>query len=190
MTGIAILSVLLQTATLTPATERNVYVTQVGDSNDATVAQGADRGSVRVEQRGSHNVAQVVQAPDTSRGLAAIGTAAVPLVAIADDSGSSIAILQMGGGNHADVRQFNTDGSINVAALMQSGTDNRMRLDQTGFGNHAELEQTGDGNAMTATQLAGANALRWRQIGDGMPDLNVQQTGGQTVDIVQQGYDR
>jgi hypothetical protein len=38
---------------------------------------------------------------------------------------------------------------------------------------------------MTATQLDDGNRLAWSQIGDGLPDLQIVQTGGATLQITQ-----
>ena len=69
--------------------------------------------------------------------------------------------------------------------MSQFGDANRMALPQQGRYNHARLAQFGSDDVMTATQLDNYNELTWTQAGDGLPDLDITQTGGMTIEINQ-----
>ena len=47
------------------------------------------------------------------------------------------------------------------------------------------MTQNGDGNAMSAVQTGNANRLAWTQDGSGLSDLQIQQDGGSTLQIIQ-----
>lgn len=176
MTGPASLLLLIVGQVAAPApssAQQSVQIDQVGDATVTATHQTGSRGTVRIEQDGDRNMADVAQ------------MMAPPGYRPDDTAEASVSIYQRGSGNAASVRQFGMQGLMNEAILSQDGSGNIMRLEQSGAGNRAELEQTGDGNAMDARQIGDGNVLRWTQTGSGLPDLGITQTGGQTMAIRQ-----
>lgn len=107
-------------------------------------------------------------------------------------SDNLVTMIQVGGGpsaagSRSADRAAGTAGNGLLAILSQNGSGNAMTLTQTGSDQQALLEQRGDRNTMTAVQSGEANQLRWRQIGNDLPDLAVRQTGAMAMTITQTG---
>jgi len=176
-------------AALAQATpDRGVFVTQIGDGPRARIIQrnpdslaeitqdGADNQldlaqegpalhSAQIEQRGDDNRADVQQDGDGS---------------------TDLDLVQEGNRNIALIAQTEQSAlAQSVAAIIQRGNDNSINLRQNGSDNRAQLIQEGNNNVMSATQLNNGNRLFWTQIGDGLPDLQIVQEGGATLQITQ-----
>jgi hypothetical protein len=159
---------------------RGAYISQIGDTNIATIRQTAPRAFAQVDQSGDANEADVSQkgggtayAHVTQAGRANFGRIEQ------DGSGQNVVLLaQTGSGNWVWSNQ-NAIGAIhNGARLTQTGNDNDMMLVQDGGDNRAVLTQEGNGNGMTVAQLGDGNRLAWTQQGNNLSDLEITQTGG------------
>jgi hypothetical protein len=138
-----------------PVIDRGVFITQVGDSNEANAVQTAPNAYASINQNGNSNDADV--------GQTGTGTAYV-------------AATQTGDDNYARLQQ--SGSGQNVLYATQTGNDNDMSLYQEGSDNLAILAQEGDGNGMSAVQLGDGNRLAWTQQGDNLSELQITQTGG------------
>ena len=81
--------------------------------------------------------------------------------------------------------QRDSGTAYSAAAISQTGDGNSITLIQDGSDNQARLTQDGDGNAMTATQVGANNRLDWTQDGTGLSDLQIEQTGGAGLIVIQ-----
>jgi hypothetical protein len=163
-----------------PVIDRGVFITQVGDSNEANAVQTAPNAYASINQNGNSNDADV--------GQTGTGTAYVAATQTGDDnyarlqqSGSGQNVLyatQTGNGNWMWGNQVALGAIHNGAIMTQTGNDNDMSLYQEGSDNLAILAQEGDGNGMSAVQLGDGNRLAWTQQGDNLSDLQITQTGG------------
>ena len=94
-------------------------------------------------------------------------------------------LTQVGSGNTILLAQTDNGVLGSAAEIVQSGNGNSIGLIQDGSDNQARLTQNGDNNLMTASQLNSGNRLEWVQDGSGLSDITVEQTGGQTIFILQ-----
>jgi hypothetical protein len=160
--------------------DRGVFITQVGDSNEADVVQTAPNAYARVDQTGNSNDVDAAQTGTGTAYLAATQSGDDNFARV-DQSGSGQNVLyasQTGNGNWMWGRQVALGAVHNGAIMTQAGDDNDMALSQEGSDNLAILDQQGDGNGMTAVQLGDGNRLAWTQEGDNLSDLQITQTGG------------
>lgn len=159
---------------------RAAYITQIGDSQVATVRQTAPNAYAEVKQEGSSNEADVTQA-GTGTAYADSAQEGAGNFARIQQTGSGqnvVYLTQNGNGNWAWANQ-NAIGAIhNGARMTQTGDSNDMALLQDGSDNRALLSQEGDGNGMTAMQVGDGNRLIWTQQGSNLTDLQITQTGG------------
>lgn len=159
---------------------RAAYITQIGDSQVATVRQTAPNAYAEVKQEGSSNEADVTQAGTGTAYADSAQEGAGNFARIQQNgSGQNVVYLtQNGNGNWAWANQ-NAIGAIhNGARMTQTGDSNDMALLQDGSDNRALLSQEGDGNGMTAMQAGDGNRLIWTQQGSNLTDLQITQTGG------------
>lgn len=159
---------------------RAAYITQIGDSQVATVRQTAPNAYAEVKQEGSSNEADVTQA-GTGTAYADSAQEGAGNFARIQQTGSGqnvVYLTQNGNGNWAWANQ-NAIGAIhNGARMTQTGDSNDMALLQDGSDNRALLSQEGDGNGMTAMQVGDGNRLIWTQQGSNLTDLQITQTSG------------
>lgn len=170
------------------APERGVFVTQIGDAPRAAITQRNADSLARVVQDGTNNQLDLTQegsAPHTAQ-IAQDGDDN-SVNALQDGDGSTdLALAQEGSGNAAIVSQREQSAlAETVATIVQRGNGNSIILVQDGSDNQAQLTQEGDNNIMTASQLDSGNRLEWNQLGDGLADLRIEQTGGAAVQITQ-----
>lgn len=159
---------------------RAAYITQIGDSQVATVRQTAPNAYAEMKQEGSSNEADVTQAGTGTAYADSAQEGAGNFARIQQNgSGQNVVYLtQNGNGNWAWANQ-NAIGAIhNGARMTQTGDSNDMALLQDGSDNRALLSQEGDGNGMTAMQVGDGNRLIWTQQGSNLTDLQITQTGG------------
>lgn len=159
---------------------RGAYISQIGDSNVATVRQSAPNAYARVDQEGSSNETDLTQAGSGTGYTEALQDGAGNFMRVKQDgSGQNVVYLtQNGNGNWAWSNQ-NAIGAIhNGARMTQTGDNNDMMLLQDGSDNRALLTQEGDGNGMSAVQAGDGNRLIWTQQGSNLTDLQITQTGG------------
>ena len=169
------------------STDFGVFITQVGETNRAEVRQAAGNSYARVTQDGAENstvinqgargrhYAQVAQDGESNR-----------VDSGQDGIGQTVLLLaQQGDRNRAIIRQNDNGSAYSAAAVRQSGNGNELLLVQDGSDNQARLTQDGNDNAMTATQLSSGNRLDWSQIGDGLANLQIVQTGNGALQITQ-----
>lgn len=170
------------------APERGVFVTQIGDASRADIVQHNPDSFARVVQDGTGNTVDLGQTGDAAH-RAQIGQDGDDNRVDAGQAGdgpTELTLLQEGNGNTALVAQRETAAdALSRAAILQRGNDNSLVLLQDGTDNQASLTQTGNGNTMTATQLDSGNRLQWAQNGDGLPDLQITQNGGASIQITQ-----
>jgi hypothetical protein len=167
---------------------RNVFVSQIGNRNTASVQQGAKSALARVIQDGDNNFASVAQhgSAATYADVQQSGVDHVASVAQAGiGGGNTLFLTQNGGGNSANAVQTSAGAVANGAVLAQSGSGNVMTLMQDGSDNLAQLSQNGVGSAMTASQSGEGNRLIWAQVGDGLSNLAIAQRGGGSLQITQ-----
>lgn len=162
--------------------DRGVFISQVGDSNNADVAQTAPNAYASVNQNGNSNEANLAQLGSATGYIAATQTGDGNFARIGQSgTGQNVAyVAQNGVGNWLWSNQQALGSTYNGARLTQSGNNNDMSLSQDGSDNLAVLTQTGDDNGMTATQLGTGNRLTWIQNGNNLSDLKITQTGGFT----------
>lgn len=170
------------------APQRGVFVTQIGDAPRAEITQRNADSLARVVQDGANNQvdltqegsaphrAQIVQDGDDNTANA-----------VQDGEGSTdLALAQEGNGNSAILLQREQSAIGETSAtILQRGNGNSIILAQDGSDNQALLTQEGDNNLMTAGQIDSGNRLEWNQIGDGLADLQIVQTGGSTIQVTQ-----
>jgi hypothetical protein len=168
--------------------ERGVFVTQVGDSPRANITQRNADSLAQIAQDGTNNQTDLEQeGPAPHRAQIAQEGDDNRVVATQDGEGSTeLALAQEGNGNIALVGQ-REDSALaqTTATVVQRGNGNSIILVQNGTDNQAELTQEGDNNVMTASQTDSGNRLEWNQIGDGLVDLRIEQTGGAAIQITQ-----
>lgn len=168
--------------------ERGVFVTQIGDSSRVTIVQRNGDSLAQVAQDGNNNQTDLKQeGPATQRAQIAQEGDDNSVDAQQDGDGSTdLALAQDGNGNSALVVQREDSAAAQTTAtIVQRGNGNSIDLGQDGSDNQAQLTQDGDNNVMTASQLANGNRLEWNQIGDGLSDLQIVQTGGSTMQVTQ-----
>lgn len=172
---------------LPPEDNRGVFVSQVGDTNRATIVQGTASSYARVVQSGEGNTVGVEQGAQGTH-YASIAQDGDSNLAIAAQEGTGRTVLllaQQGNGNEALVRQADTGPAYSAAAIQQTGNGNGISLVQDGSDNQARLTQDGDDNRMDAIQLGTGNRLGWSQTGDGLSGTQVVQTGNGNLQITQ-----
>lgn len=167
---------------------RGVYVSQVGDNNQATLSQRGLSASGKISQTGDRNVA-VIDQRGSALQLAEIKQIGVSNDGVVDQSGTlggnSVLLVQSGANNTARAAQMSTGLSDNSAVVSQYGDSNTVMISQDGSSNSAELSQRGDDNRMTVSQLGVGNRLAWSQEGNNLTNLSIAQTGGQSIQITQ-----
>lgn len=170
------------------ATERGVFVTQIGDSARAEITQQNSDSLARIVQDGDGNQITLNQTGTAAHRaqIAQDGDGNI-VTALQDGDGiADLALVQEGDQNSALLFQNELSASAQTtAAVVQRGNGNTIILAQDGTDNQARLTQDGDGNEMTATQLNGGNRLEWSQTGDNLADLGVEQTGNGNIQITQ-----
>ena len=170
------------------APERGVFVTQIGDSQTATIIQRRADSFAQVRQDGADNETSLRQ-DGTAPHFAQIAQDGDDNTAAAQQDGdgsTDLALAQVGNGNTALISQREESARMqSTAAVLQRGNGNSITLAQDGSDNQAQLTQEGDDNAMTASQVDNGNRLEWSQIGNGLSDLQIIQTGGSTMQITQ-----
>ncbi len=62
---------------------------------------------------------------------------------------------------------------------------NTASLTQSGSGNSATETQIGSGDTQSIVQLGAHNVATYTQLGANLPDLEVNQTGGMSIGILQ-----
>ena len=163
-----------------PVSGRGAYISQIGDTNIASIGQTAPNAYARVDQDGAANEADVTQSGNGTAYARSAQTGQGNFARLQQGgSGQNVVTLaQTGNSNWAWINQ-NAVGAIhNGARLTQAGNNNDMALVQDGGDNLAVLTQEGDGNGMTAVQLGDGNRLTWIQQGSNLSDLQITQTGG------------
>jgi hypothetical protein len=167
---------------------RNVFVSQIGTRNTASVQQGAQTALARVIQDGDDNFASVAQ-HGSAAAYADVQQSGVDHIARVAQAGvgggNTLFLTQHGGENSANAVQTSAGAVANGAVLAQSGSGNVMTLMQDGSDNLAQLSQNGVGSAMTASQSGEGNRLIWAQVGDGLSNLAIAQRGGGSLQITQ-----
>lgn len=164
---------------------RDAYVTQIGETNRASVRQSAPDARAEVVQTGDRNDAEVVQNGRVGYAqIRQIGDSNAATATQSGKGGNTLFLAQLGSHNSAVVSQESAMLE-NGARLLQSGQGNVMTLAQSGNDNQAQLTQQGDNNVMNAAQTGAGNRLDWTQQGSGLASLSVTQTGGQAIQIVQ-----
>jgi Curlin associated repeat len=168
--------------------ERGVFVTQIGDVSRVAIIQRNADSLAQVAQDGANNQVDLKQ-EGTAPHRAQIGQEGDDnaVDAAQDGDGSTdLAIAQDGNGNTVLVVQREDSAAAQTTAtIIQRGNGNSIDLGQDGSDNQAQLTQNGDNNVMTASQLDSGNRLEWNQIGDGLSDLQIIQTGGSTMQVTQ-----
>ncbi len=165
----------------------NVFVDQIGSGNVVDIEQAGTGQTAELRQNGTDNVADLDQRDGGEHIALVTQTGDRNATTLAQEGdGQAIAVITQNGSDNAALVFQRDNGSIGTAAeIAQTGSDNTLVLSQDGSDNLARLTQNGDGNAMTATQLNNGNQLDWVQDGSGLSDLNITQTGGQEMLIVQ-----
>lgn len=170
------------------APERGVFVTQIGDAPRATIVQRNSDSFAQIVQDGTNNELELEQegaAPHRAQ-IAQDGDDNRVTASQDGDGSTDLALAQEGNGNTALVSQNEESALAETAAtIVQRGNGNSIILAQDGSDNQAQLTQEGDSNVMTASQLDSGNRLEWNQIGDGLSDLQIVQTGGASMQITQ-----
>lgn len=170
------------------APERGVFVTQIGESQRATIIQRHADSVAQVRQDGADNETSLRQdgsAPHFAQ-IAQDGDDNTAAVQQDGDGSTDLALAQIGNSNTALVSQReDSPGAQTTATVLQRGNDNSIALAQDGSDNQAQLSQEGDNNVMTASQIESGNRLEWSQIGNGLSDLQIVQQGGSTMQVTQ-----
>ena len=169
----------------TPAA--NVFVEQIGVGNSGTVTQSSNQQKIVVSQDGANNVLNATQ-NDAGDHIAVISQDGDDNEADVTQSGNgqAIANLSQTGVDNVILLSQTDNGVLGTAAeIVQAGANNSIGLVQDGTDNQARLIQNGDNNTMTASQLNSGNRLEWVQDGSNLTDMSVEQTGGQTMFIIQ-----
>jgi hypothetical protein len=159
---------------------RGAYISQIGDTNIATVSQTAPNAFARVDQSGVANEADVTQRGTGTAYARATQTGQANFARVEQSgSGQNVVTLDQNGNRNWAWSNQTAAGAIhNGARLTQNGNDNDMLLVQDGSDNRAVLSQEGDGNGMTVAQQGVGNRLAWTQQGSNLSDLQITQTGG------------
>ena len=159
---------------------RGAFISQIGDTNVASIRQAAPNAYARITQSGDRNEADVTQ-DGGGTGYISASQSGDGNFARLEQGGAGqnvLHLIQSGVSNWAWSSQ-NASGALhNGAQLTQTGNYNDMHLVQDGSDNRALLTQDGDANAMTAAQLGVGNRLIWNQHGNNLTDLQITQTGG------------
>jgi hypothetical protein len=169
--------------TMPLVSDRGVFISQIGDSNETNVEQTAPNAFARVTQNGDDNDADIAQ---TGAGTAyadasQTGTGNFARVQQGGTGQNVVYVAQNGNNNWLWSNQNALGAVYNGARLTQTGNNNDMLLDQEGSDNLAELTQDGNNNGMTATQLGDGSRLVWVQDGNNLSDLQITQTGGAAI---------
>ena len=158
-------------------------VTQQGwgmvNNNPANGATGTFRNAVRVHQTGSHQYANVTQAPTVGASDAnspASGTRGQPFshpggrraaeaIILQGNSGNSATVQQFGKGQFARIEQAGRGGVASIAQgvyatnataiIRQTGTNNSYSVTQTVAGQYIYVTQSGEGNTVTNVVTSG-----------------------------------
>ena len=170
-------------------TGKNVFITQVGEENRASVQQQSVRGYASVSQQGESNNAEVEQhgVELAYADLSQDGTANDARVAQSGLAPNVAYVSQEGVGNRVVSLQSNEGAVYNAARMRQAGNGNVMTLAQSGDDNQADLAQDGNDNSMSAQQSGSGNRLEWTQQGDNLSAPTVIQTGGSSIQVTQTG---
>lgn len=163
-----------------PVSGRGAYISQIGDTNVATIHQTAPNAYARVDQAGDRNEVDVTQR-GSGAAYARATQAGVQNFARIEQGGTGQNVLfteQTGNRNWLWSSQNSIGALHNGARLTQVGNDNDMLLVQDGGDNRAVLTQEGNGNGMTVAQQGDGNRLAWTQQGNNLTDLQITQTGG------------
>ena len=162
--------------------DRSVYIEQIGDSNEARVAQAGAAARTELHQSGSRNRIVVAQEGAGTVNSRQSGDSNLAMLAQAGSGQNAITLSQDGGFNVAMVRQNNDAVAANAAQLLQDGQRNRLDLTQSGGGNVANLAQQGDQNQLTAVQSGGQQLTVLQQgsglsfqLDQGHPSLSITQ---------------
>lgn len=143
----------------------NVYIDQIGDNNNITVAQdGAHRAAI-VMGKNSQTDGNTIGIDQKDPGLKTVS------IELLSGINNGINITQQGTGTH-------TTGIMNLA-----GSANNITVNQSGAGNHqlsvlADSGTTNSANTITANQSGSAGADKFFQ-------LNLKGSQGATVNILQ-----
>ncbi len=172
---------------LPPATDKGVFISQIGDTNRARVVQGTATSYARIVQNGQSNSADLEQGRlGTHYATVAQDGDDNAMEANQDGTGRTVLLLaQQGNSNTASVRQSEFGTAYSAAAIQQTGNGNAITLVQDGSDNQARLVQEGDDNQMNAIQLGSANRLEWNQLGSGLSGAQIMQTGNGNLQITQ-----
>lgn len=164
---------------------RGVFVEQIGEANVSNVSQENASSFARTKQTGERNEASLTQ-----NGLAT-GYADIRQ----DGSDNNVTATQQGDDGTQNTLLLVQNGDSNVAITDQAGSNaailgqygngNAINLNQNGSDNLASLSQEGDDNIMSISQLGQDNQLQWTQQGIGLTDLQVDQSGGARLAIIQ-----
>lgn len=169
--------------TMPEVTDRGVFITQIGDSNDADAVQTAPNAYARIDQEGGNNDADLTQSGSGTAYADAKQSGTGNFVRV-EQSGSGqnvLYALQDGNNNWMWSNQIALGAVFNGARMTQTGNNNDMALHQEGSDNLALLTQDGNNNGMTAVQMGDGNRLQWTQDGNNLSDLQVTQTGGANI---------
>jgi len=146
--------------------ERGVFVTQVGDAPRAEITQRNADSLARVAQDGANNQVDLEQdgsAPHRAQ-IAQDGDDNVALARQDGDGTADLVLAQEGNGNSATLQKREDSGMAQTAAaILQRGNGNSIVLMQDGSDNDALLNQ----------------------VGDGLSDMQVVQTGNGNIQITQ-----
>ncbi|MGN6155366.1 MAG: hypothetical protein ACTHN4_06495 [Sphingomicrobium sp.] len=166
--------------TMPDVTDRGVFITQIGDSNDADAVQTAPNAYARVDQDGDDNDADLAQSGTGTGYIQAMQSGTGNFARLEQGgSGQNVVYAMQDGNNNWMWSSQTADGALfNGARLTQTGNNNDMLLYQDGSDNLALLTQDGNSNGMTAVQIGEGNRLQWTQDGNNLSDLQVTQTGG------------
>ena len=166
--------------TMPAVSDRGVYISQIGDTSEASVVQTAPNAYAAIYQDGSSNDADVAQSGSGTGYVMAAqsGNGNFARIQQSGDGQNVVYASQAGNGNWMWSDQDALGAIYNGAKLTQTGNQNDMLLYQQGSDNLALLTQDGNNNAMTAVQLGDGNRLQWTQQGNNLSDLEITQTGG------------
>ena len=165
---------------------RGAFIAQIGEANQATIAQSRNTQYARIDQTGDRNAATATQVGAGAHYAAVSQNGADNLARLTQSgAGTQVAYLtQDGNSNLLTVTQNGGLTTTSGVEAMQLGDRNTMSLTQNGENNMARLTQNGSDSAMTAVQN-GNNQLTWTQTGTGLSDLQITQPAGQALLVTQ-----
>lgn len=180
----------------------DIYVTQNGTGNVASVDQTAADTAIHVTQSGTNNNATVVdQGTGITIGPQFVQTGEGNTVSATINGGgfTSDTVTQSGLRNQAVSNQFNVYDSI--LSIQQLGADNQANIDQAGDRQSATINQNGNGNqgsivqagvtgtlvgnTALITQVGNSNNATIRQVGDGFASTVSQIGAGNYANVYQ-----